>query len=480
MDLLPKKFNSPLKSSILFALVTFLQPAINFVLTPYYLKLLSPKEFGILTLINSAIVLLGTIGALKISSAVVVFYFDFKEKKDQFNLLSTSLNFAIVFNFLLGLIIFIIGDKLFISIFKSSSLKFYPYGILAIFISSFQSIFQIYTSFVKNTRELFKYALVQILYVFLYSISLIYTVSRYKEVGILFSRIFAYSLVLVIVFYQIRKSYTFRIDKSLVLKMLRYSISLIPFFVLFWISKYVDRFILEKYIDLSQLGVYGLLMTICGFIIMASQVLANSVQPFLFKLYNNPSKNNTKIHDLNLLYIDGLLLSISMVILFSSFIFYLEINPLYYEIFPTLYIAIIPSIINGISYLFFNILTFGKKSGMLSGIAFISTFVQTLLILFVVQKFNILGVIISMIISNTIIFIMYYRKSREILLIQTHELKLFVKPLILMLLCLLAYFTHPHYNNLLIGAIIFMFTIMTIIFSKHTIKFLKNWKINSL
>ena len=129
------------------------------------------------------------------------------------------------------------------------------------------------------------------------------------------------------------------------------------FFFIFWVGRYFDRFILEKYISLEDVAVFGLLMTFAGLVTMASQALANSIQPFLFESYRNLANSTKRINDLLLFYVGMLTLFCSFLITIVSNIDLLSPKEKYLEIIPFFYWAIIPSILNAFQYVFFNVFT---------------------------------------------------------------------------------------------------------------------------
>ena len=123
------KINNPLVATIVFTVLTFLQPALNIFLLPLYLQYFPAEDYGILHLMNNITILVMTIGSLRINSSVLIHYFDFKYNTNRLkdylgNILKASLIMGVIFLCLSILI----GPFFFHLILNRIPLPFIPMG----------------------------------------------------------------------------------------------------------------------------------------------------------------------------------------------------------------------------------------------------------------------------------------------------------------------------------------------------------------
>ncbi|MHA6280393.1 lipopolysaccharide biosynthesis protein [Salinimicrobium sp. CAU 1759] len=429
------KFDSVFQSSIVFTILTFLKPAINIFLLPIYLRLLSPEEYGIYTIVITITTLVAAVGGLKISSAIVPFYYDCKTDEEKNKLLDNIISFIIIFNAFFFIILQLTGPYLFSLVFSSDKIMFFPYISLAIATGMFLPIIEAYSAFVKNEKKIIKYASVQLLFIVSGVLLQIILILNFSLLGVLWAKLLANILTAVLVLFYLKKVIRFRLDKEILKKCLDFSLALIPFFFVFWLGRYADRYVLERYISLSDIGIFGLLMTFAGLVAMASEALANSIQPYLFEAYSDLNDSTKKINQLYLFYGLGLIIFSSFLIAAVSNIHLIKPNEQYLKIIPYFYFAIIPTLLNAIQYLFFNIFTYSKKSKRLAFISVVTVGTQLLVLLLLVQNHKIYAAIFAAFIGNFLSLIWYSLESRSYMKIP-YQLKYILPAPIVFFFCL--------------------------------------------
>lgn len=412
MKLLKYKSKSPVESSLIFTFFTFLQPAVSLLLLPFYLKYLSTDEYGVYTLLTTITALTDILGGLNVSASMSPFYYKYNLDKAKLKtLFSTLIIFNIVFNIFLLIILSFLGHLYFHLLFIDNNIiNYFPLGFFAILAGLTTQVQTIYYSFVQNERKIYQYAVVNIISVVLLILLQLLSVINFGLNGIMGAKVISNILLMIIVVIFAKNEINMKINKEILLKSLNFSLPLIPFFFVFWLGRYVDRFFLEKYVSLTQVGIYGLMMTFAMLVTLISQALASAVQPFLFESYQNPHKNQETINKYYLFYI-VLLTSFSFLLLvFISNLAFLLPKKEYQSMIPYLWLAIIPTFINGIQYIFFNILTYKLKSKILTLSTLISVGIQVICVFILIKKYLIIGAIISSLIGSivSIVFISYY------------------------------------------------------------------------
>lgn len=84
------------KNSIIYVLLGFLSPALNFFLIPLYTKFLSTEHYGIITISTVLQSVLGSFIGIGVSGAYYRFYFDYETEKERQRLLDTCISINII------------------------------------------------------------------------------------------------------------------------------------------------------------------------------------------------------------------------------------------------------------------------------------------------------------------------------------------------------------------------------------------------
>lgn len=399
---------SILEGTLVYSFFTFLQPAISFLLLPYYLKFLTTEEYGVFVILTTIVALSSIFGGLNSSSSMTPLYFKQKEILKAKNVIFSSLiNFNLISNLFLFLLLSVLGYFYFPNIFSESKINYFPLGFFTLLTGLTSQIPTIFYSYTQNQKKIIQYTLINTLGVIIFIIIQIIGVFFFGLIGLVIGRCISNILMIIIVIVHARKEIVWTIDRNVIRISLNFSIPLIPFLLIFWIGRYIDRFFLEKYVSLTQVGVYGLTFSFAMLVTMASQALASAIQPFLFESYDDPQKNERLIGKYNKFYLVLLsLFCLVLLILVSNLAKILPKNE-YFDVVPYFWIAILPTYINGFQYVFFNVLIFKMESRLITIITVISVSCQVMCMFFLIEEYKILGAILSSIIGNVISFVLF-------------------------------------------------------------------------
>lgn len=238
-----------LKNNILiFTIGSFGSKIINILFLPYYTKIFSTSEYGIVELLLTIAGLVIPIISLSISDAVLRFSIDEINKRSNIffsGLLITVVGFLfslLPINYLCNLIEY----------------KFVVFFYIYIFLSMIYNLFSYYTKGIGNTIVYTKSGIV---YTFTFSVLNIFflSVCKWGIDGYFFSLFL--SLLISILYMFIKCNYWIyifsKIDLHIIKKLLKYSIPLIPNNVSWWISNSSDKLLLQRYVDVSAVGIYS-------------------------------------------------------------------------------------------------------------------------------------------------------------------------------------------------------------------------------
>ena len=404
-----------LYSTIVFAFISFLQPALSFFLLPIYLKHFPVSEYGIYSLINTLTSFFGIIAAVRISSAIYTYYYDFSNSDQKVNAyIGNILGFTLLSGAILAGVTYWFGNDLFMLIFSTKEISFAPLGFYSVLTGIGLSIVLPYNILLRNKKEILKFAFIQLfLVISTVILQVVYIIFLEQGVeGALFARMLATTITAGIVLLINARHITFRFKKIFIQQSLHFSIPFIPFSIVSWMALYGDRFVLEKYYSLDMVGVYSLLIAICMLILMANEALIGGVQPYLYDYYSQKNKGK-QINLIYKYYIGAVLLVTSIVILGGTNINIITDNSGFLRIVKYLPIAALVYFVSSYYNLFKAKLIYQKKSKLISGL-YISTSIITFVLYFIlIPILSIWGAILSNLIGFVMISMTFFYFSHK-------------------------------------------------------------------
>lgn len=223
---------------------------VTFLLLPLYTNILSTEEYGIVDLVNTLIGLIVPIASLQIEQAVLRNLISSKDDKEKQNsIISTAffeLTFQILMFVILSLIIFpYVGNN-------------YKYLLLTNLIAYIYFSFSLQVA--RGLGQTQKYSLGSFLSAFFTIVFNIVFIAVFKlgATGMLLGNLCGYLCSLSYMFISLRV-YKYinvkKFSKSLLKKLLRYSVPLVPNSLSWWVFTASDRIIVSSYLGVSENGI---------------------------------------------------------------------------------------------------------------------------------------------------------------------------------------------------------------------------------
>lgn len=253
-----EKFKETGKHGIVFGLGSILQQLIGFILLPIYTTYLTTSDYGMLGLIAITGQILGIIFALGLTSALFRSYYDYNEQEDRRVVISTVF-FLIAIN---CCILFIFGifssEHLSILLFDNTQYKIY-FSII-ILTTIFGILNAIPFVVFQARKKSIHYVSFQISF-FLLGISLILylvTVKNLGVFGVLVGQLITAIVSFLVLYFYIKKDIVLKISKLEAWKMIHYGAPLVLAGLSGFVFTYADRYMLNYYLTLSEVGLYTL------------------------------------------------------------------------------------------------------------------------------------------------------------------------------------------------------------------------------
>ncbi|MEZ4526369.1 MAG: oligosaccharide flippase family protein [Desulfobacterales bacterium] len=249
---------SLLRHSSIYGISNLLQKGIGFVMIPVYTHYLTPSDYGILELMDLTINIIAMVMGMRLGSAIVRYYHHYEKPEDKQEVFSTALLFVFVSTvFVVCCLEFFVRP---ISGLVLGSPDYFRYFQIIFISMGFQTISTVPETWLLTRKKSLAYSLISIgtLVSYLCLNILFIVIYRMGVMGMLLSMIITKFLNTSSLLLLIRKDIGFSFSWEKFFNMLRFGIPLIPESFCMFMIHYSDRFFVQKFCHLDQLGQYSL------------------------------------------------------------------------------------------------------------------------------------------------------------------------------------------------------------------------------
>jgi O-antigen/teichoic acid export membrane protein len=395
-----------IKSSFLYAIGSIFQSSIGFIMIPLYISYLTIEQYGLLTILNTILQLTSFVALGGISSAAMRFFhdtsIDFSEKLLYGNATLLLLFFPILSMMILYPILLQISLNFF------STIPFYPYIAIVLFTGIFLPIQKLFVGLLRVSKKPFHFVLFNISS-FIFQVIIIYIlIVRYDLAlnGQLYGRLITNIIFFTIAFLFLIRYSKFSFDLNIIKKLFFFGIPLIPFFVFDWTYSASGRFLIEKYLSLEQVAIFGLSLQFAGIFNLFESALNNALLPHYYETANS-NNGSKKIGDLvlRLILFFGILLN--FIYLFIKPLFFIVVKDFnYFSALEYVPFFLFVFYLRGIGNVFHMGLLFSKKTKIISLIKSFVLLILLLLSIYLIKKYNSIYVIgLAYLVSNFLFII---------------------------------------------------------------------------
>ena len=264
------------KHTMIYGIGMMLGKALSFLLIPVYTRYLSPKDYGILELLDITGYVLGFLFGLGLDQGILKFYSQYDESQDKSGVLST----AIVFNLLLGgvLVLILLPLSQHFSQYILGAPD-YTYLFILLFICLLlESVLAKGKTILRAQHRSVTFTIISLGYtVSAATLSVFFVVGLGLGLtGIYYSALICSFLFSTYLILNILKSTGVRVHWLKLKQMAAYGVPFVPVGIFAFILHWSDRYILNIYSNIETIGLYAL-----GYKMGMSIVMLIAV-PFLF------------------------------------------------------------------------------------------------------------------------------------------------------------------------------------------------------
>ncbi|TCT26462.1 O-antigen/teichoic acid export membrane protein [Melghiribacillus thermohalophilus] len=406
------KKNIFLRNSILYILGGIVTPLVGFLMLPIYTYYLSPSEYAIMTTVQTLVGLFEIFLIFSLKGAITRFYYDFKDQTiKQREYLGSILLFSILLSSCIAVVLIyfyeFIGGILF------NNIPVFPFYFYLIGISWASALLSIPMALFRVQEKAGLFVLINTVKAALIMLLTIYLIIG-KGLGAesaLISQLLFTSILLIFSYILQYKSFKFKINLNFVKQSLKYSIPMMPHVASVWIINSSDRIILEKFVDLNDLGVYSLAVQISMVLALFYTSVNNAFVPRYMRLRTEEKQAEAekllKIFFYIVLVFGLISIPVAMfgLKLISSSGFYGPILLL-----PSLLIA---QIIKGFYYIPVAKILYEKKTKSIATSSSLSAMINVIISLILIPVIGIFGAVCSTIVSESVRLLLMLKASKR-------------------------------------------------------------------
>ncbi len=415
MSTIAKHLKHLSKNSFVYSAGNVLSKALIILLMPLYTRLFDASGYGAVETIRVLVSALTIFYFFGLDGAIGRFYFDFSESDQRREYLGTIFFAILAIAGTLSVVLSLSGEAIFDYLTPGIPIRYVYYGIWYTFLSVPLAYLMVV---LQAEQKAFHYVVFQLLQIVsLLSIYLIFIVVFKKGVegkllgdlasgGVLFAGVFVYIIR--------RDLIKFRFNTKEFVSSLKLGFPVVPHLLSAWIFNLGSRFVLQRYVPLSDVGVYSVGQNI-GMIMFILVASFNSAwAPFMFdQAKKNPDAE--QIFSRLTTYYAVVIFGVSIVLMTAcQWIVAIMAGSIYREAVPVSIVMVFSYSVYGFYFMFTNQIWYSKRTGMLPLITGTTAVGSIIFNLIAVPKYGIMGATYAFLVSCILFVALTYFVSRRV------------------------------------------------------------------
>ena len=396
--------NKLIKNTTIYALGDIIPRLIGFVSLPILTNYLTPSDYGIVNYVNTLNTFLLALGFLSINTYFLVYYYRCKTSEEQKKLLGNLSSFIILLNAGIVITLLFFGKYLFNAL--GSNIDFFPYIVIAIF-TNFFNVFSILPAalfrVIEKPMPLTILNISRGVIVFILTLVLV-IYFEYTALGVLYANLIVNFIFVFVYLYMVRNHIIWNLHFAQIKKVLAFSLPLVPGSIAYYLTTISDRILIDKYLSLTDLGIYSIAATIALILNIFSFSAYKAFEPHLFKNWGSDQFMNI-FENIRNNFVYVLLVGVLCISVFSKEFFIIMTEMKFHEAYWYVPMIIVAVYSSSISMIYGTTITAQGKTKTNSMISIIGALISvTLNIIFL----PIYGLITAAIVSSLAMTIMLF------------------------------------------------------------------------
>ena len=401
------------KNSLLYTIGSMMTPMIGLIMLPIFTGYLSPSEYGIMTTVQSLVGMLQLFLLLSLHGAVTRFFYDFLDQPEkQREYLGSIFTFVLIFSSIIAIVLLIF--KNFIGSLLFENIPTNPFYLYLIGLSWVNALMALPMALLRAQEKAGSYVLINFLkaiFIMGMTVYLIIGKGLGAESALISQLLITFLFVLLTFGIQLRYL-KLSLNLTFVKQSLIFSLPLLPHVASGWIISSSDRVILEKFVDIADLGIYALAMQVS----MVLSLFYSSVNNALVPRYTRFRQVGDEFKANRLLKIFFYIILIFGIVSIpvSMFAIKLFTSSQYYGAITIIPILLIGRIVSGFYFIPVAKLFYAKKTKAIASSSTIAAILNVIINIIAIPFIGIYGAIVSTVIAELLRFLLIYKASKSI------------------------------------------------------------------
>ncbi len=406
--------NKTVRNGGLFAVFSFFNRGISFVLLTILARYIAPAEYGELSLFNTVVTFLGYFVGLSTAGYLSVSFF--KESKERFKEDFTAICLITVVVSSIILVLFLLSSNWLSGLLKVS-VKFLFLGLLISFANVFVGL---NIDYFRVQEKLSWYGILSCSFALLNFVLTLYLVIG-KDLN-WHGQVYALAIcnvvfaLIALCFFVKNKLFVISKNWAVYKKVIVWGLPIIPHLASGWVKNGLDRYIIEGTHCMADVGLFSFALTLATVIIMIGQAFNQTNSVNLYQTLSSTDSKENKLRSLRRKekFLSLFFLVAVVVIIIGGVVFIPLIMPKYTASIPYFAILSIYGFLQCIYFLYCNYLFFFDSTKQLMYITFGSSVIHFLLS-FWLTRYSLYITCLIYVVSMLIVVTLVYLQSRKLL-----------------------------------------------------------------
>ena len=411
----------------LYILSDILQRGMAFILIPLYTLYLIPADYGILSITSAFTGVLSIFYFQSLESAFTRIHYEFESEEQRRRYYGSVWLFLLFYTIFLSLVIESVGNI-------SNTLGFHnvsyrPYLRLSVWTAFFLNVFLLLPRALFRVKEkVWQFCGLNLSLTLISGCLIIYFVAFENEgaLGSLKGSLIGSILIAVPGFIIILKKFKFCFSINYIKRSLSFAIPLLPHLLSLWALNLSDRFILERYVTLKDIGIYGLGYQMASILQVIAFSATNAISPFYYRTATSSPDAPVILPRVATYYLIFLAWAgIGIIGLSDNLINLIASDKLYVEATRVIPWVVLGFFARGFYFVFVMAVYYSKNLKFLAAISIFSCGINILLNLVLVPRFGYMAAAVNTFIAYGVQAIIMYFYAQKCYLLN-YQLKRFV------------------------------------------------------
>lgn len=274
-----------LKEGLVYGIASIIPKLIGIVLIPFYTKVLTPEDYGVMNLVFAFYSLLIAFSIFSLDNSSIRWYYEKNEISERKSTVATWFWFQLFISLIIFLLVYIFSDYINEVLLDIKDRRILQIANLSFIIGVFSIVSLNWYRMRRNSNGAIIYSLsLSLLTIGLTVFFLIYL--RLGVIGIFYAQFIAYFIMALFSIYQMRSWLNiFRFKYQRLFEMLKFAAPLVPTAIAIWALSSAASFFIESMKGKNELGVFQIGVTLSSALVILVFALKMAFPPFAYSIY---------------------------------------------------------------------------------------------------------------------------------------------------------------------------------------------------